>query len=352
MQTRSSFLGALLCVVSLTGCKDGLQETPCETLCRRGGEAHAGCAPDDCVETCETPLPQCDGAYRVYVECLAGAELLGCMNESEPTALGECDGPQSELVSCLLGSATGSDDDDGGDGGEDTGNGETGGDSTTGDDDGDGHGQAGDTEDEVEPCDPLHASCVGCGIESCDAPQECCWDATPTCGDVGACSVSVTSSCDGAEDCPGAQCCVAMLVSGADATVSYGEAACSPAAGSVCCSGTVGMPGCPAEPTVESCVCALDEYCCSVEWDAQCGAQVQEFGCGTCAAGCEFGNASTGSGSSIKSIACRTNADCAGVVGNFGVPYGTCCMGVGFDVGACVSQTYAAEIAGAGGACG
>jgi hypothetical protein len=40
-------------------------------------------------------------------------------------------------------------------------------------------------------------------------------------------------------------------------------------------------PGC-GDTSVESCVCAADPFCCDVEWDAQCIAEVQALGCGAC----------------------------------------------------------------------
>ncbi len=61
-----------------------------------------------------------------------------------------------------------------------------------------------------------------------------------------------------------------------------------------CCE--IGGPGCD-DPVVEACVCAQDAYCCEIEWDAQCVAEVDSFGCGTCGGGgcatefnADFGN--------------------------------------------------------------
>lgn len=42
-----------------------------------------------------------------------------------------------------------------------------------------------------------------------------------------------------------------------------------------------GAAGC-LDDAVEACVCAIDPYCCEVEWDAQCVAEVEQFGCGSC----------------------------------------------------------------------
>ncbi len=39
--------------------------------------------------------------------------------------------------------------------------------------------------------------------------------------------------------------------------------------------------GC-SQPSVMNCVCALDSYCCSTEWDDLCVSDVDDFGCGSC----------------------------------------------------------------------
>lgn len=47
-----------------------------------------------------------------------------------------------------------------------------------------------------------------------------------------------------------------------------------------CC--TTGGPGC-ADDTIEQCVCAVDPFCCDVEWDQLCVDQVESLDCGSCA---------------------------------------------------------------------
>ena len=47
-----------------------------------------------------------------------------------------------------------------------------------------------------------------------------------------------------------------------------------------CCDASA-APGC-ADQAVQACVCAQDDYCCDSEWDEQCIAEVDEFGCGVC----------------------------------------------------------------------
>ncbi|MFH1417764.1 MAG: hypothetical protein ABII12_05685 [Planctomycetota bacterium] len=51
-----------------------------------------------------------------------------------------------------------------------------------------------------------------------------------------------------------------------------------------CCE--VGGPGCD-DPVIESCVCALDPYCCDSAWDEFCVSEVDSFGCGNCGGGCD-----------------------------------------------------------------
>ena len=47
-----------------------------------------------------------------------------------------------------------------------------------------------------------------------------------------------------------------------------------------CCTTGHGA-GC-SDPDIEACVCAADPYCCDGEWDGDCVAAVDAFGCGTC----------------------------------------------------------------------
>lgn len=50
-----------------------------------------------------------------------------------------------------------------------------------------------------------------------------------------------------------------------------------------CCGAHAGT-GCSA-PTVESCVCAEDSYCCDTAWDDICAGEVDSLGCGDCGGG-------------------------------------------------------------------
>ncbi|MCH9683382.1 MAG: hypothetical protein K0V04_18240 [Deltaproteobacteria bacterium] len=55
-----------------------------------------------------------------------------------------------------------------------------------------------------------------------------------------------------------------------------------PPGGSPCCSAQPGVMGCAADPAVEACVCAIDDFCCTTEWDLACSVFVELFLCGTC----------------------------------------------------------------------
>ena len=46
-----------------------------------------------------------------------------------------------------------------------------------------------------------------------------------------------------------------------------------------CC--TTHGPGCTV-PTIETCVCSEDAYCCDTAWDSLCVSEVDQFGCGIC----------------------------------------------------------------------
>jgi hypothetical protein len=58
------------------------------------------------------------------------------------------------------------------------------------------------------------------------------------------------------------------------------EGGSDPGGGGQCCMPT-GGPGC-GDPTIEQCLCAIDDYCCTTDWDDQCVAEVTIFGCGIC----------------------------------------------------------------------
>lgn len=53
--------------------------------------------------------------------------------------------------------------------------------------------------------------------------------------------------------------------------------------GNNCCDDTHGA-GCN-NPTIESCVCAQDAFCCDTDWDGLCVTNVETLGCGSCSGG-------------------------------------------------------------------
>ncbi len=54
--------------------------------------------------------------------------------------------------------------------------------------------------------------------------------------------------------------------------------------GNSCCEAGF-VPGC-CDTAVQQCVCALDDYCCTFEWDDLCASEVSAFGCGLCPMAC------------------------------------------------------------------
>lgn len=57
--------------------------------------------------------------------------------------------------------------------------------------------------------------------------------------------------------------------------------ACDPDDGDGPCCMANGTPGCEIN-SVESCVCVVDAFCCDTEWDAMCVTAIDTSGCGTC----------------------------------------------------------------------
>jgi len=89
--------------------------------------------------------------------------------------------------------------------------------------------------------------------------------------------------------------------------------ACLSSDGCNCCSAHGGL-GC-SFPSIEACVCAEDDFCCNVAWDAKCVGEVEGFNCGLCPeAGfcgdgflddgeeCDDGNAEDGDGCSSRCV--------------------------------------------------
>jgi len=140
-------------------------------------------------------------------------------------------------------------------------------------------------------CNPLQSACVSCGTKACDSPQVCCQSGTSSC--TSQCESDVSWSCDGSEDCSGGACCV-------DVTFS---------------------------------------------------SNVPSSGETSCESQCSVYSAFSSSGQRVRSVACRSSSDCAGVVGSFELPFGNCCHVSNFDVGVCANDTAASNITSTGGYC-
>jgi hypothetical protein len=95
---------------------------------------------------------------------------------------------------------------------------------------------------------------------------------TPTC------SNSSITSCVCAVD---PYCCTTSWDQTCVAEVnSYGCGNCGTTGSGNCCSAHV-TPGC-SNPSISNCVCSLDPYCCTNDWDPLCADEVVDFGCGIC----------------------------------------------------------------------
>lgn len=96
-----------------------------------------------------------------------------------------------------------------------------------------------------------------------------------------------------------------------------------------CCTETPKVPGC-ATSTVQSCVCAKDPFCCTLEWDVVCAGETLTMGCGKCptpADCCAAGSCSSDAVTecvAAKNATCYSSwsAACAGLVVSSGC--GTC----------------------------
>ncbi|MBI3179709.1 MAG: hypothetical protein HYZ27_08605 [Deltaproteobacteria bacterium] len=120
-----------------------------------------------------------------------------------------------------------------------------------------------------------------------------------------------TEECDGA-DLRGASCAdLAWYVDGVLACRpgcdGYDASACRTAAGGECCE-TIPGGGCD-DYTVETCVCSVDRFCCTIEWDQNCVTQVDTLGCGRCLGMCGDNYADIGErcdGFNLRGMTCET----------------------------------------------
>ncbi len=150
--------------------------------------------------------------------------------------------------------------------------------------------------------DPSITSCV-CGMDS-----YCCengWDETCVgevtdfgCGSCGSTENCGNWSCDAGETC--ANC----------------PSDCGSCTGD-CCQPN-GTPGCN-DPSITSCVCGMDSFCCETGWDETCVAEVLDFGCGVCEGPAGCGDGSCGSGENCGNCP----SDCGACTGDCCQPNGT-----------------------------
>jgi hypothetical protein len=130
---------------------------------------------------------------------------------------------------------------------------------------------------------------VECGDGLCqdDSGEDCetCWQDCGACEGEGPCCVSNGSpGCmdDDIESCVCAMdsfCCNNTW----DSVCAEMAEECNSCGGDCCADN--GSPGC-SNSDVEECVCAQDSYCCEVFWDDICVGEVDEYGCGTCDTEC------------------------------------------------------------------
>lgn len=108
---------------------------------------------------------------------------------------------------------------------------------------------------------------------------DCC-----TAGDAPGCADATVQACVCGQD---AYCCdTAWDAVCVDEVGSFGCGSCGADGGdgggtaSACCDQQAGS-GC-SDTAVQDCVCAVDDYCCSVLWDLTCAGEVETLGCGSC----------------------------------------------------------------------
>jgi hypothetical protein len=125
----------------------------------------------------------------------------------------------------------------------------------------------------------IDAGCGSCdrGVGTNDVPVDCCMPLEdPGCLD----EVAADCVCEVDPFC----CMVQWDQVCVDTGIASGCLACAeplgPAATS-CCSPQI-EPGCD-DPEIEECVCATDAFCCDSVWDDLCASEVESLGCGVCA---------------------------------------------------------------------
>jgi hypothetical protein len=151
-----------------------------------------------------------------------------------------------------------------------------------------------------------------CGDDVCHGEEDCksCpADCGECCGN-GACEALFEEDCT---TCPAdcGECPVGCGddVCGDDETCANCLADCGSCEGSCCLPN--GTEGCARED-VQGCVCAMDPYCCNVQWDGLCAAEADE--CGSCDGDCCDTNGNAGcEEESIEACVCAADPYCCNV---------------------------------------
>ncbi|MBZ5714860.1 hypothetical protein [Nannocystis pusilla] len=116
---------------------------------------------------------------------------------------------------------------------------------------------------------------LGCGLCGVPGEAECCEPHdSPSCDD------ATIAECVCAQD---PFCCAGAWDQGCVAEVeALGCGMCGGPSENTCCE-THGTPECD-DAAITQCVCAQDPFCCDVQWDQLCVAEVESLGCGMCEA--------------------------------------------------------------------
>ena len=188
-----------------------------------------------------------------------------------------------------------------------------------------------------EDCTNCPADCgecpASCGDGKCDA-NEMCNNCAQDCGSCSANSCCVAHEEKGCGDMPVADCVCAMdaycCTVQWDSICAAEADQCGSCAGDCCVEDDT--PGCDDE-TIEACVCDQDPFCCDVRWDALCAEEVASFQCGTCQA-VQCGNQKCEAGEDCKSCPADCGA-CPATCGDAKCDPGEHCENCPADCGAC-----------------
>jgi hypothetical protein len=173
-------------------------------------------------------------------------------------------------------------------------------------------------EHETVGCDDPDCCATVCGVDSfcCDTEWDslCAEQAAELCGNCGDPKAGSCFEENGTIGCDNAECCAAVCAMDSFCCDTEWDSLCVEAAGEICAScGGAGAGDCFAANSTPGCndadcctaVCAVDSFCCDVEWDGVCAEEAAEF-CPACG--------SSGSGSCFAphaNVGCDDPACCA-----------------------------------------